>query len=191
MGKWSLVTTLLSYPACSSWAKGIRASIRTTASRQLSMNERPDNPSVIVFPPLPFAGTLIVGLLLHRLMPHPILPRSLAWSLGILLIIASALIARSAQAAMRKAGTNVNPYKPSVAIVTEGPFRFSRNPLYLSLLEMYLGITFLFNALWPLLLVVPLLIVTHYGIIRREERYLEAKFGEPYRIYKARVRRWI
>ena len=78
----------------------------------------------------------------------------------------------------------------SLAIVTEGPLRFSRNPLYLSLLGMYLGITLLFNALWPLLLVVPLLIVTHYGIIRREERYLEAKFGDPYRAYKARVRRW-
>ena len=155
------------------------------------MSERPDNPDVIVFPPLLFAGTLILGLLLHWLMPRAILPRQLARSLGVLLIVVSILNAAWAQRMMHKAGTNVNPYKPSLAIVTEGPFRFSRNPLYLSLLGLYLGISLLFNALWPLLLVVPLLVVTHYGIIRREERYLETKFGDPYRTYKTRVRRWL
>jgi len=155
------------------------------------LSERPDNPDVIVFPPLLFAGTLILGLLLHWLMPRAILPRQLARSLGVLLIVVSILNAAWAQRMMHKAGTNVNPYKPSLAIVTEGPFRFSRNPLYLSLLGLYLGISLLFNALWPLLLVVPLLVVTHYGIIRREERYLETKFGDPYRTYKTRVRRWL
>jgi len=154
------------------------------------LSERQDNPGVIVFPPLLFGGTLIVGLSLHWLMPRTVLPRQLARSLGLLLIVVSIVNAAWAQRMMHKAGTNVNPYKPSLAIVTEGPFHFSRNPLYLSLLGLYLGITLLFNALWPLLLVVPLLVVTQYGIIRREERYLEAKFGDPYRTYKTRVRRW-
>ena len=92
---------------------------------------------------------------------------------------------------MRRAGTNVNPRDPTTAIVVEGPFRFSRNPLYLSLILAYLGITLLVNALWPLLLLPPLLVVLHWGVIAREERYLEAKFGESYRVYKARVRRWL
>ena len=154
------------------------------------MSERPDNPGVIVFPPLLFAGTLIVGLLLQWVMPWYVLPHLLARSLGVLLVVLSILIASWARATMRKAGTNINPNKPSLAIATQGPFRFSRNPLYLSLLGLYLGITLLFNTLWPLLLAVPLLFVAHYGIIRREERYLEAKFGDSYRTYRARVRRW-
>jgi protein-S-isoprenylcysteine O-methyltransferase Ste14 len=154
------------------------------------LSEGADNPGVIVFPPLLFAGTLILGLLLQWVMPWYILPHLLARSLGVLLVITSILTASWARTVMRKAGTNINPSKPSLAIVTEGPFRFSRNPLYLSLLGLYLGITLLFNTVWPLLLVVPLLIATHYGIIRREERYLEAKFGDSYRSYKTSVRRW-
>jgi protein-S-isoprenylcysteine O-methyltransferase Ste14 len=95
------------------------------------------------------------------------------------------------QRTMVKSGTNIDPREPALAIVTGGPFRFSRNPLYLSLTAFYLGITLLFNALWPLLLLIPVLITTHFGIVLREERYLERKFGETYLTYKRRVRRWV
>jgi protein-S-isoprenylcysteine O-methyltransferase Ste14 len=154
------------------------------------MNDTRDNPGVIVFPPLLFAGTLVVGLLLHWWMPRPILPHHSLRAVGVLLMVLSIIIASWGRTTMVKGGTNINPKKPSTAIVTEGPFRFSRNPLYGSLTGMYLDITFLINALWPLLLLFPLLVVTHYGIIRREEHYLDAKFGDSYRTYKARVRRW-
>jgi protein-S-isoprenylcysteine O-methyltransferase Ste14 len=105
--------------------------------------------------------------------------------------VSSGLLARSAEAAMKRAGTNIRPDQPTLAVVSDGPFRFTRNPLYLSLTGLYLGITLLADALWPLLLLVPVLVVLQWGVVAREERYLEAKFGEPYRAYKARVRRWV
>jgi len=92
---------------------------------------------------------------------------------------------------MRRAGTNVRPDQPATAIVVDGPFRFTRNPLYLGLTGLYAGVALLVDALWPLLLLVPLLVIVKWGVIHREERYLEAKFGETYRLYKARVRRWL
>lgn len=92
---------------------------------------------------------------------------------------------------MRRAGTNVLPGKPTLSIVTGGPFRFSRNPLYIAGSVLYLGLTLISNSAWPLVLSVPMLVVLDWGIVRREERYLEAKFGGDYLAYKTRVRRWL
>ena len=91
---------------------------------------------------------------------------------------------------MKRAGTNLRPDRPATVVVTDGPFRFSRNPLYLSLIALYLGITLLFDAFWPLVTLAPALAVMHWGAVLRKEQYLEAKFGDEYRAYKARVRRW-
>jgi len=81
--------------------------------------------------------------------------------------------------------------KPTTALVTEGPFRYSRNPIYLALTLLYVGVALLINALWILLLVVPAVLVLRYGVIAREEAYLTRKFGEAYRQYMAQVRRWL
>ena len=91
---------------------------------------------------------------------------------------------------MRRAGTNVRPDKPTTAIVKDGPYRFTRNPIYLANTVLYVGVTLLFNAFWPLLTLVPFFLLLHWGVVRREERYLEARFGETYLDYKSRVRRW-
>lgn len=150
-----------------------------------------DNPGVVVLPPLLYAAALATGLLLHHLVPRqPFMPW-IARPLGVILLVTSGALARWGEQTMRRAGTNVNPNEPSLTIVSDGPFRYSRNPLYVSLIGLYLGVTLLVDAMWPLVLLIPLLVVTDYGIIRREERYLEAKFGETYRTYKARVRRWL
>jgi protein-S-isoprenylcysteine O-methyltransferase Ste14 len=101
------------------------------------------------------------------------------------------VLAKWGENTLRRAGTNVDPRQPSLVLVTEGPFRFTRNPLYLALVGLYLGITLLLNAFWPWLFLLLLLVITHYGIVRREERYLEAKFGEAYRAYRDRVRRYL
>jgi protein-S-isoprenylcysteine O-methyltransferase Ste14 len=145
---------------------------------------------VLVLPPLLFGGALALGLLLHWLLPvHP-LPSLPARLLGIILLVASGLLAYSAERAMKRAGTNIRPDQPTLAIVSDGPFRFTRNPLYVSLTGLYVGIALLVNALWPLLLLLPALVVLQWGVVAREERYLEAKFGETYRAYRSRVRRW-
>ncbi len=150
-----------------------------------------DAPGGVVFSPLLYAATLGAGLVLQWLIPRHPLPPVPARLFGGLLLIGSAALARWGERTMRRAGTNVDPRQPAVALVVEGPFRFSRNPLYLSLTGLYLGMALLVNAIWPLILLVPLLAVVHWGIIKREERYLEAKFGEPYHAYRARVRRWL
>ncbi len=150
-----------------------------------------DAPGVLVFPPALFAVTLVLGLVLHWLRPVSLLPPLAARLAGLVVLVLSWWLVHSAEAAMKRAGTNVRPDQPSLAIVTDGPFRFSRNPMYLATTGLYLGITLLVNTPWPLVLLPPMLLVLHWGVVRREERYLEAKFGEPYRAYKSRVRRWV
>lgn len=150
-----------------------------------------DSPGVLVFPPALFGGTLLLGLLLHWLVPMQLLPPLPARLLGAALLLASIALARSAQGTMKRAGTNVRPDQPSLHLVTDGPFRYRRNPLYLSTLGLYGGVTLLVDALWPVVLLIPLVAVLRWGVIAREERYLEHKFGDEYRAYKARVRRWL
>jgi protein-S-isoprenylcysteine O-methyltransferase Ste14 len=88
-----------------------------------------------------------------------------------------------------RAGTSVDPYKPTTAIVTADPYRYSRNPLYLSLTAIYMGVTLLMNVLWPLPLLPVVLWIMQRGIIAREKSYLERTFGEVYRRYKVRTPR--
>ena len=92
---------------------------------------------------------------------------------------------------MRRVGTNVRPDRPSTAIVEDGPFHYTRNPLYLAVMTMFVGLAQMANSAWFLILLVPMALVLHYGVVRREERYLDAKFGEPYRAYRTRVRRYL
>lgn len=155
------------------------------------MLEEVDNPGVIAFPPALFAGTLAIGLLLHFVFPITFLPRLVAITSGMIVFAGAALIASSAFSAMRRAQTAVNPSQPTTAIVSEGAFSFSRNPIYLSLTLLYIGIALLLNALWALLLLLPLLAVVQNGVIKREEDYLERKFGDDYIRYKTSVRRWV
>jgi protein-S-isoprenylcysteine O-methyltransferase Ste14 len=145
----------------------------------------------VVFPPVLFGATLVAGLILHWLRPVAVLPALVARLVGIVVLVASGLLVRSAEAAMRRAGTDPRPDHPSLAIVTEGPFRFTRNPMYVGTTGLYVAVSLLVNALWPLVLLLPMLAVLHWGVVRREERYLEGKFGEPYRLYRLRVRRWV
>ncbi len=153
--------------------------------------EGADNPGVVAPPPLIYAGTLVAGLLLNRLRPTGFLPRGLSRSLGLPLTIGGLLLGFWGLREMRRAETNVDPYKPTTAIVDAGPYQFTRNPLYVGMTLMYCGISALSNALAPILLLPGVLAVMQRGVIEREERYLERKFGDEYLSYKARVRRWV
>src|ERR1051325_6079921 len=155
------------------------------------MAESADNPGVIAPPPLIYAAAFLIALLLHRLALMTIFGGGLALWPGLALVALSVGLAIWGRQALVSAGTNVNPYRPSTAIVDSGPYRFTRNPLYVALTLMYVGLTLAFDTWWGFILLVPVLIIMHLGVIRREERYLQRKFGESYRGYRARVRRYL
>ena len=150
-----------------------------------------DTPDVITRPPLIYLGFLALGSLLHALFPVCVLPRVWSRMLGVLLIGSGAGIAGTALRAMQRAHTNPDPHQPTTALVTDGPFNYTRNPIYVAFTLIYAGIAALANSIWTLLLLPGVLVIMQRGVIEREELYLERKFGEDYCNYKARVRRWI
>ncbi|HJQ28490.1 MAG TPA: isoprenylcysteine carboxylmethyltransferase family protein [Rubrobacter sp.] len=156
----------------------------------MSEDER-DNPGVIAPPPLIYAVALAAGLLANRRYRIPFLPRRLTRTLGWPLVIGGITVGVLGSREMLRAETNLDPYKPATAVVTEGPFRYTRNPLYLSMVLIYAGIAALANALPSVLLLPMVQHLMRRGVIEREERYLERKFGDEYLRYKERVRRWI
>jgi len=150
-----------------------------------------DSPNVVVLPPLLYGIGLAAGFLLQWLAPHAIVSSSARYWAGGVMLALGVFLALWGRRVMEQAGTNVNPTQPTTALVVTGPFRFSRNPLYVALTLAYVALALLADALWVLVLLLPVLLVLHYGVIRREERYLEAKFGEAYRQYRSRVRRYL
>jgi len=150
-----------------------------------------DNPGVIAPPPVIYACALATGLLANRRYHIPFLPRRAARTLGWPLVACGLAVGLFGAREMRRAETNVDPSKPATAVVTGGPFRFTRNPLYLSMVLIYLGIAVLTNALAPILLLPLVQRLMRRGVIEREERYLERKFGDEYVQYKLGTPRWI
>jgi protein-S-isoprenylcysteine O-methyltransferase Ste14 len=150
-----------------------------------------DHSGVYLPPPLLYALVFVGGMLLQRVWPVPILPSAVGRAAGMVCILSGVMLEGWSILTFRRAGTSVIPFRPSTAIVTDGPFRFSRNPIYVALALLYLGATFWLNSLWPLLLFPVLLFLVQIYVIAREERYLERKFGGKYLQYKSRVRRWL
>lgn len=151
-----------------------------------------DSPGVIILPPVLYGVAVLLALLLNWVWPLNILPNTATaiWS-GVPLLLLSGALALWGKRSMKQAGTNINPLQPATSLVITGPFRFSRNPLYLSLTLLFAGLSLIANNLWGLIALVPVLVILHFGVILREERYLEAKFSESYRQYCSQVRRWL
>ena len=151
-----------------------------------------DSSGVKAPPPLILLPPLLLGLALHFVVPLPFLPTVLLQLvIGIPIMFLAGVLVASAVLTMRRANTTFSIYKESTALVTHGPFRFSRHPAYLAAGVLYLGIGVAVNALWVVLLLpVPVVVIT-LTAMRREEAYLERKFGAEYLSYKARVRRWL
>jgi protein-S-isoprenylcysteine O-methyltransferase Ste14 len=151
------------------------------------------NAGVVVPPPLIYAGVLAVGLAIDYAVAGPSLglgwmPRVVAGTVLILLGFALPLIAG---AQFRMAGTEVPPWKTSTALVTTGLYRYTRNPMYTGMTLIYAGLALLADSVIALAFLPPLLVAITYAVVQREEHYLEIAFGEEYRRYKQRVRRWI
>ena len=151
----------------------------------------PDNAGVIARPPLIVLGTFGLGLALQWLLPVLCLVSGAGhrW-LGAALGVAGVSLMAWAIRTFRAAGTHVETWRPTQTIVTRGPYGWSRNPIYVAMLLIYVGLGMALDALYVLALALPLFIVLRLGVIAREERYLERKFGQEYLAYKARVRRW-
>jgi len=156
------------------------------------MADTADTANVVVRPPIAWAFAVGAGLALNWLMPLPFLPAvvSAGWLGAMVFVLALALVAW-AISTMTRAGSNVPTNLPTTTIVEAGPYRLTRNPIYLGMVLGLIGLAIAFNGLWLLMTLVPFALVIRYGVITREEAYLERKFGDVYRRYRARVRRWL
>jgi protein-S-isoprenylcysteine O-methyltransferase Ste14 len=156
------------------------------------MPQETDTSNAVVRPPVAWILALAAGVAADRLHPLRFVPASVpaAWVGGIIFAIAFAL-AIWAIVTIRKAGTQVETYKPTTAIVENGPYRFTRNPIYLGMVLGLIGLAIAFDSLWILAALALFYLVIRYGVIAREEAYLERKFGDVYLGYKSRVRRWL
>jgi protein-S-isoprenylcysteine O-methyltransferase Ste14 len=156
------------------------------------MSDTADTAHVIVRPPIAWALAVLVGLTLQWVVSLPFMPASVpaGWIGGIVFVLALALFAW-AIATMTRAGSNVPTNLPTTTIVETGPYRFTRNPIYLGMFLGLVGLAIAFDNLWLLVMLVPFAVVIRYGVVAREEAYLERKFGGAYRQYRARVRRWL
>jgi protein-S-isoprenylcysteine O-methyltransferase Ste14 len=151
----------------------------------------PDHAGIIAPPPLLYAGGVGLTLLLRWVWSIPIASHpAVVWA-GIIVLGAGIALNLLGVYGMRRAKTPINPYQETKTVIASGAFRISRNPIYVGLTLIVVGLTLILDTFWGLIVLVPVLIVMHYGVVLREERYLRAKFGEPYRQYCEAVRRYL
>jgi protein-S-isoprenylcysteine O-methyltransferase Ste14 len=153
-------------------------------------NER-STAGIVAPPPLIYAASLAIGFGLDAVLPSASFPYLVRAVLGWVLLILGLSLMAWFVSALRGGGTPVDPYRPTTAIVTNGPYRVSRNPGYLGMTLTSAGIILLANAPWALVALLAAVLVVDRGVIVREERYLERRFGDEYLRYKAGTRRWI
>jgi protein-S-isoprenylcysteine O-methyltransferase Ste14 len=160
----------------------------------MTMTEARDNAGVIAPPPLLALAVVVIGLALDWLLPAYVLSLLLSLEdrivIGVLLIAAGLGLAVSALGTFRSARTHAEPWKPSTALVTEGIFKWLRNPMYVGAISILAGLAILLASDWMLVMTIIFGPVIHFGVVKREERYLEAKFGDAYRQYLAKVPRY-
>jgi protein-S-isoprenylcysteine O-methyltransferase Ste14 len=157
-----------------------------------AMSDTADTANVIVRPPIAWALAVLAGLALQWLMPLRFMPAAVSAPLlgGAVVVVAVALFAW-AIATISRAGSQVPTNRPTTTIVDAGPYRFTRNPIYLGMFLGIAGLAIAFDSLWLLLALVLFALIIRYGVVAREEAYLERKFGDVYRGYRSRVRRWL
>ncbi len=148
-------------------------------------------PNVVAPPPLLYTVGLLAGWGLHKAFPLNLFTGLLARFAGVALILLGMALVYWSFNTMRSIGTSVNLYTAAQALATEGPYRFSRNPIYVGMTGAYIGATLLMDSIWPILMLPPVIVTMHWGVICREEKHLEEIFGGGYQDYKDKVRRWL
>lgn len=150
-----------------------------------------DSAGVIAIPPLILIAFIGLGVILHNIFPLHFIHGPLKTIIGAIFLAYSVLVMSLAILQLRKAGTNIDVRKPTTAVVTDGIYRYTRNPIYVSMVLLMIAISVLVSNIWIFVLSPAFAIVMQKGVIEREERYLEKKFGTEYTDYKKRTRRWI
>jgi protein-S-isoprenylcysteine O-methyltransferase Ste14 len=165
---------------------------RMVQLREGAMTDAADTAQVAVRPPIAWALAVVVALTLDWLMPLPFMPLAVpaGWLGATLFAIALALLVW-AIVTVTRAGSHVPTSMPTMAIVDSGPYRFTRNPIYLAMFLGLIGLAVAFDSLWLLAALVPFALLIRYAVVAREEVYLERKFGDVYRRYRSHVRRWL
>lgn len=151
----------------------------------------PDRAGAIFPPPLIYVVGFLVGWVLHRRFPLSLPESGIIDFIGGLMVGFAIALAIVAVSELSSAKTTFLPYRPTTSIVEMGPFKHTRNPIYVADTLAYIGLSLMLEMIWPLILLPIVLVVMDRGVIAREERYLSRKFGEEYSAYRARVRRWI
>lgn len=152
---------------------------------------RRDTIGIVAEPQWIFFTVVVAGLLLHRVRPLPVLPMIVSIPLGVILAVAGIVLARAAVIAFQRSNTSIQPRDLPAAIVTSGPYRFSRNPIYLGMALLSAGIGLIASANWVLVMLPVALGIVQKDVIEREERSLTGRFPDNYPAYMARVRRWL
>jgi protein-S-isoprenylcysteine O-methyltransferase Ste14 len=161
------------------------------------MNRKTVSPSfhnsagVLAPPPLLYLGAFLAAYVLHRTVPMRLLGFPLSTAVGVPLLLFGLLIIVWSWSTMNRAGTTISPYKPALSLVTHGPYRYSRNPIYLALTSIYVACGVLLDSPWPLLMLAGLIPLMQWRVIAREEHHLSARFGDTYQEYTRSVRRWL
>jgi protein-S-isoprenylcysteine O-methyltransferase Ste14 len=149
------------------------------------------SPGVRVPPPLLYLAGFLAGAALEAVAETPAPPLPLAIAIAASGVVVWAVLDGAAMREFRRAGTEVAPSRSATALVTTGPYRWSRNPMYVGMAVLYAALAVAFGVLWALVTLAGVLLVIRWSVIAREERYLDRAFGEGYREYRSRVRRWI
>ncbi len=150
----------------------------------------PDHPDLPYKPPMAFALAIVAGLGLDAI--HRLPARPAGWApVGVTLVLLGIALLLWAFRAFRAHGTSIEPWRPTTDIITDGPFAYTRNPVYIAFALVTIGIGAWTDRGYVVLLTVPAFLATDRWIVPREEAYLTRKFGDGYRAYLARVRRWL
>jgi protein-S-isoprenylcysteine O-methyltransferase Ste14 len=155
------------------------------------MSDGNDAPNVKIIPPLIYLAGIVIGFLATIWMPTKVVPNSVAWAVGGILIFCGAVLAGSAVVKFKDVGTTVRPDRAASILVISGPYKITRNPMYLGMAVFYLGITLAGQSVWALILLPVVLTVIRRRAIEPEEAFLEKRFGANYLSYKGKVRRWL
>ncbi len=153
--------------------------------------QEPQTTGIRLIPPLVYAASLLIGLGIEQLLPLVSIPWTWRTGPAVVLIAVAGLLIAPTVMRYRHADTPFDVRKPATTLITDGPYRYSRNPGYLSLTLLYLGLGVLFSSAWVCVVVVPTLLIMHVAVVRKEEQHLESQFGEEYLRYKTAVRRWL